>query len=398
MSANLAHINPEIISWALKLRGVTPEQIATSQVKADQLRAWEEKRGLPTHAQADALANKLRIPLLVLFLSSPPDLKVTIPDLRTVSGEPVHNPSLEFFEVINGAQIRQDWYRDAELRSNASPLSYVGKFDIAADVSIVADDIRKTLSVDDQLRQQCDSWKQFLDRFIANAESLGILVFRSAIVGHATKRQLKVGEFRGFVLSDRIAPLIFINDDDAKAAQIFTIAHEVAHIWIGQTGVSDPNIKKRPAELTNAIERFCNRVAAEILVPEADFIARWNKNLPLAQNLYQLTAYYRVSSLVILIRAHDLAMIQDAEFSSKFDAEFDRFRQQDKKDKTAAETKAKRKGNFWASFVIRNSRRFTDMVVRSAREGRSRYTDAASLLGIKPPTLERYLKRLESPR
>jgi Zn-dependent peptidase ImmA (M78 family) len=393
-SVNLAYINPEIISWARKLRDLSFEELATKQLKATQIKAWEEKRGLPTHAQAASLAKKLRIPFLVLFLSEPPDMKVPLPDLRTVAGTPVQDPSPGFFEVINSAFVKQDWYRNTEITRGASPLQFVGKFRTSDDFSLIAEDIRNMFQVS-RFQREASNWKEFLDRMIARAESLGILVFRSAIVGHDTHRTLAVREFRGFVLSDIFAPVIFINDDDAKAAQVFTLAHELAHIWIGQTGISDPDIKKKPTELQNATERLCNRVAAEILVPEQDFVRRWKNTVSLWENVNQLAALYRVSSLVILIQAHDLGKVPDAEFSSAFDAELQRFRRQDQKDKTAEEKATRKKGgNFWASFVIRNSKHFTDVVVRSAREGKARYTDAASLLGLRPPSFERYLDQL----
>ena len=393
-SANLAYINPAIISWARKFRNLSFDELATSQLKADQIRAWEEKRGLPTHAQAATLAKRLKVPFLVLFLSDPPDMKIPLPDLRTVAGTPVQNPSPGFFEVINSAFVKQDWYRNAEITRGAAAIPFVGRYRTSDSFSIIAEDIRSVCQVD-RFQRDASSWRDFLDRIIAKVESLGILVFRSAIVGHDTHRTLAVKEFRGFVLSDSFAPVIFINDDDAKAAQIFTLAHELAHVWMGQTGISDPDIKKKPTELQNAIERLCNKVAAEILVPEQDFLGRWDSASPLWTNLNRLTSRYRVSSLVILIQAHDLGKITDIEFSATFDAELQRFRRQDQKDKTAEEKAArKRGGNFWASFVIRNSKHFTDVVVRSAREGKARYTDAAALLGLKPPSFERYLDQL----
>jgi Zn-dependent peptidase ImmA (M78 family) len=249
-------------------------------------------------------------------------------------------------------------------------------------------------------RRQCNSWKQFLDEFIAKSEDAGILVFRSSLVGHATNRPLNVKEFRGFALSDLVAPVVFVNDNDAKAAQIFTVAHEVAHIWIGETGISDNRVKVRSSELANAIERFCNRVSAEVLVPEDEIKARWNSANSVRENVTALSAEYRVSSLVVLRRAYETGRINYDQFSPVFDAEEHRFRVQDRKEKAeeAQEGNKKQGGNFWASFVIRNSRHFTDMVVTSAREGRSRYTDAASVLGIQSATLDLYLQRLESSR
>ena len=394
-SANLAHINPEIITWALKRRNVTPEEIATKQLTAEQVRAWEERRALPTHTQAQALADKLRIPFLVLFLSQEPVLELEIPDLRTVSGTPDVPPSGEFMQVINDALVRQDWYRELQAGKAARPLQFVNSFSNNWNVKAVATDIARALGID-QLRQEATSWKDFLEQLITRTEDLGVLVFRSAIVGNATNKKLFVREFRGFVLSDALAPVIFINDDDAKAAQTFTLVHELGHIWIGATGISDPNLTKRSSELVNAIERFCNSVAAETLVPENDFNSMWDRQRNLAHNLAALAVRYRVSSLVLLIRARELGKISETTFNAEFKSAMDRFREQDKKDQARLDNQKKKQGgNFWASFAIRNSRTFADSVVTSAKEGRTRFTDAASLLGIGSATFERYLHKLQ---
>lgn len=394
--AELAHINPDIILWALEKRGLTPEQISSKTMPAARIRAWQQKESLPTHVQAESLAQKLRIPYLLLFLAQRPSMELEIPDLRTVSGEPEKTPSNEFVQVVNDALVKQDWYRELQQRISAR-LPFVGKYANYPNADLVAQDIRTTLALE-QVRSTATSWKEFLNEFIANSEALGIFVFRSALVGHDTRKKLSVREFRGFVLSDEWAPMVFINDDDAKAAQTFTLAHELAHIWIGKTGISDPNLKKRSAQLVNPIERLCNRIAAEALVPADDFNRTWNERRDLNYNLSVLGVRYRVSSLVILIRAHELEKVSQHVFDTRFDEEMARFRAQDKKDKIKKLEEVKKKkqeGDFWASFAIRNSRSFADLVVSEVKERRTRFTDGASLLGVRPSTFERYLQRLE---
>src|SRR5437899_10279958 len=147
VGANLADINSDLLTWALKRRGVTPEEIATKQVTANQIKAWQNRQGLPTHAQAEALASKLRVPFLLLFLSEVPDLDLEIPDLRTVSGKPEVQPSLEYIQVINACLVRQDWYRDFQRDNAAQPLPFVGSFRSDRKVKAVAEDIRTRLSV-----------------------------------------------------------------------------------------------------------------------------------------------------------------------------------------------------------------------------------------------------------
>ena len=148
----------------------------------------------------------------------------------------------------------------------------------------------------EQIRRTSHTWDEFLRELTRSAEATGILVMRSGIVGGNTRRKLSVNEFRGFVISDDLAPLVFINGRDSKAAQIFTLVHELVHVWIDRSGISNPDPKDVPAELRNTVETFCNSVAAEVLVPHADFL----KSLPstfteqTAQNLAANTVSARL--------------------------------------------------------------------------------------------------------
>jgi transcriptional regulator with XRE-family HTH domain len=221
--ADVAYINGAVLKWARERRGMTPDQLATKAITAGQIKAWEADETKPTHPQAEKIAERLRIPLLMLFLSAPPDIELHIPDLRTVSGSPPNHPSLEFVEVINDVLLRQDWYRQNQVDNGAAPLGFVGRYNVSTPVEVVAADIRRSLGVTKELRQQCASWKEFLRYLIEEAEQSGILVFRSAIVRHATKRRLSAQEFRGFVVSDHYAPVVFVNDDDARRSSGFHV-------------------------------------------------------------------------------------------------------------------------------------------------------------------------------
>jgi Zn-dependent peptidase ImmA (M78 family)/DNA-binding XRE family transcriptional regulator len=310
-NSDIAYVSAPVVKWARERAGLTTEELAThlKNVKTAQINAWESGDSLPSPTQAEKLSEKLRVPLAILFMENPPEIPLPIPDLRTVSQTARQKPSLEFFDLICDALVRQRWYREFQESNEASPLPFVGSFQRNLDVNAVAADMAERLGIDDHLRRECPTWQNFFVAFVQRAERLGILVMRSGVVRHNPRRTLAVEEFRGFAISDNFAPLVFINSKDAKAAQIFTLAHELAHIWIGASGVSNPKPKARIGENSNDIEQFCNQVAAQLLVPADEFEKRWLPNKNITDNLRGIATYFRVSSVVSLRRAYKLGKI-----------------------------------------------------------------------------------------
>ena len=239
-----AFITPDVLRWALERRGLPDEEVARRvSVRPERVRRWKDGSGQPTLRQAQALAQKLSVPLGYLFLSERPSDEFPLPDLRTVGDGPPGTPSPELVAVVYDALSKQQWYREYLESQGEAPLEFVGSRSVDDDPDDVARDIRSRLGVNDAMRQDAASWEQFLTTFIRAAEAAGILVLRSGIVEANTQRPLDVEEFRGFAISDDLAPLVFINGKDAKAAQIFTLAHEIAHLWLGESGVSNPDYR-----------------------------------------------------------------------------------------------------------------------------------------------------------
>jgi len=168
-----------------------------------------------------------------------------------------------------------------------------------------------------------------------------------------------------------LAPLIFINGADSKAAQMFTLAHELAHLWLGQTALSDVSAEQAPA---NAVERWCNEVAAELLVPMDAFCAELAADESVAMTLKRLARYFKVSSLVILRRLLDAGRIDRATFFSCYRDEMARLQEIDAR--TAGG------GDFYRTTAARVSKRFARALVESTLEGRTLYRDAFHMLGI----------------
>ncbi len=379
-----AFITPEVLRWARERSHLTLEEAADkAAVKADQLANWERSgNARPSFRQAQKLAHVLHIPFGYLFLSSPPVERPALPDLRTVADNRRNSFSADFLDLLNDVMRKQQWYRETLEEESAERLQFIGRFHADHNENQIAQDISQTLGINDSFRTEANSWEAFLTNLIERVESIRVLVLRSGIVRNDTHRKLSVEEFRGFAVNDDLAPLIFLNGQDSKAAQIFTLAHELAHLWIGEGGISNPDLGSRRLSENLPVERFCNQVAAEVLVPQRSFLNEWHNSQHIRENVSRLNRHYRVSSLVILRRAFDLQKITWEQYNTLYRAELERLSEREVRQQSEG-------GNFYATLGVRNSKQLTKVVVSAAFEGRLLYRDAARLLGVKIQKLER---------
>jgi Zn-dependent peptidase ImmA (M78 family)/transcriptional regulator with XRE-family HTH domain len=365
-----ARITGEVLQWARERRELTYDQVAEdTNVPVGDLVAWERGASFPPFALAESLAHYFRIPFGFLFLSVPPVDSAPIPDFRTLAGQRPRKLSPDFLEVLSEVRLKQDWYREFAEQNLASPIPFVGSANTDAGHQEVARSIRQSLGITNDLRKQCKDWAAFLRHLCEAAQGLGILVMRSGVVKNDSTRALKVSEFRGFALSDVLAPVVFVNSKDSRSAQIFTLVHEIAHLWLGRTGISDAD----PSGLVEGnVENFCNAVAAEVLVPRDEFDQAWSAIRERSGFEEKLSRQFWVSPLVVIRRAFDLSKIAEEEFYRLVRTE---------KNKPIAKRR-KSGGDPLKTLIARNGRRFTKAVVSAVREDLLTYKDGARLLGI----------------
>jgi Zn-dependent peptidase ImmA (M78 family)/DNA-binding XRE family transcriptional regulator len=386
-----AIITPKLIQWARERSRFSPQVVAQrANIKPEQLSLWENGEAWPTFRQARNLARALHVPFGYLFLSSPPEEKPALPDLREIRDIEYQSFSADFLDLLNDVLRKHQWYREYLIEEGVKPLGFCGRFSIKDNVEVVAKDIGQALGIDEGLRQEAVNWEDFLRKCIQRIEAEGILVLRSGVVGNNPSRKLLVEEFRGFAVSDDLAPLIFLNRRDAKAAQIFTLAHELAHLWVGESGISNPELGEPSLAPKNRVECFCNHVAAELLVPQAQFLKDWQVGTSVTGNLYQLVRYYRVSSLVILRRAYDLEKITRDEYDNYYQQEIKKHRTREERQEGEGG------GDFYATLLSRNSKQLTNAIIAATFEGRLLYRDAARLLSVKVKTIEGIARNLET--
>jgi len=240
---NRIPVNRELLTWARERARMDTLELAG---RCPKLGEWEDGTLLPTLRQLEEFARTVHVPIGYLFLPVPPQEALPIPDFRTMADRVVARPSPNLLDTIYLCQQRQDWFRDYARVHALAPLVFVGSVRIQDSPERVAEAMRQALALSVRDRQRLPTWTDALRQLAAKAEDAGVLVMASSILGSNSHRKLDVKEFRGFALADDLAPLVFINAADSKAAQMFTLAHELAHLWLGESGVSDPVVTSRP--------------------------------------------------------------------------------------------------------------------------------------------------------
>lgn len=367
-------VKPELLHWAIERAG---DRSAHLYDKFPHLEDWERGEAQPTLKQLESFAKAAYVPIGYLFLPEPPEEKLPVPDLRTVGSKGVTRPSPDLLDVLYLCQRRQAWYQEFAESVGEEPKTYVGSAKLSNSGERVAAEMRERLDFSIAERRAYSTWEEALRRFVEQAEEIGILVMVSGVVGSNNKRTLDPDEFRGFALANKLAPLVFVNGADTKAAQMFTLAHELAHIWLGQSALSDAV----PASSHN-VEVWCNRVAAELLVPLADLKTELGKENPI-DAVSRLAKAFKVSTLVILRRLLDAGAISRDRFDRTYEAEIGRL--------TARIRDGG--GNFYLTQGARLSRRFARAIITSALEGQTLYRDAFQMLGISKEKTFRELGR-----
>jgi Zn-dependent peptidase ImmA (M78 family) len=333
---------------------------------------WLKGEALPTLRQLEDFAQATHTPFGYFFLPQPPKEVLPVPDFRTLRDEQLAQPSADLLDTLYLCQQRQDWFRDHARVSGLPPLTFVGSVTLRDDPVSVAHRLRQTLALSTQKRRELPTWTDALRVLISQAEDAGVLVMVSSVVGSNSHRPLDVGEFRGFALADNLAPLIFVNGADSKAAQMFTLAHELAHIRLGATGVSDVQAGRVP-ELQ--AERWCNQVAAELLVPLAELRSARQPQVPITEEVQRLAREFKVSSLVVLRRLFDAGALTRDALWQHYRAEQERLR--------TLKERSSGGGDFYRSLGARTSKRFARAIVGSALEGLTSFPDAYRLLGVR---------------
>lgn len=366
---NRIPINTNLLNWACERANLDPGALA---VRFPKIGEWLSGTLQPTLKQIEDFARAVHVPIGFLFLPAPPEEQVPIPDFRTMRDRPIPRPSPNLLDTIYLCQQRQEWFRDYARMHKLSSLSFIGSVGIQNDPVKVAESMRRELNLSITDRQNLPSWTEALRQLIARAEEIGVLVMGSSIVGSNTHRSLNTEEFRGFALADDLAPLIFTNAADSKSAQMFTLSHELAHLWLGESGLSNPEAGIVPDQ---EVECWCNAVAAELLAPLAEIRHEYRRSAAIAEEMQRMARIFKVSSLVILRRLFDAGFINREKLWQTYTEELERIRLLDRGGSSG--------GDFYRTLGARTGMRFARAVIASTLEGQTPFRDAFRMLGVR---------------
>lgn len=379
MASPRVDVEPALLHWAAKRGRVSLEEL---EKKFRKLPEWLKKKSQPTLKQLEGFAKATHTPIGYLMLPSPPNETMPIADFRTLKSAKLKRPSADLLETIYLCERRQAWFRD-QMRHEVDALDWVGSATTSADPRDVAEAMAEKLDFTLEERKRCATWEKALTCLMDAAEELGVMVMVNGCVGNNTHRKLDPEEFRGFVLADPIAPVVFVNGADSKAAQMFTLTHELAHLWLGESGLPDLSTSPKAAE-----ERWCNAVAAEFLVPAKEIQAEFDSQADLDKEIKRLAKSFKVSTLVILRRLGDTRLISTKLFRDSYGRENARVLALVKRKKSGG-------GDFYRTQRRRVSSVFAHALLASAMEGTTLYREALQLMSMsKVGTLEEMASRM----
>ena len=371
-------VNPAIIPWAMQRLRQSKADFAHSLDTSEKVvDAWIAGKKQPTGNQAQEIADRLFIPLGYLMLDDLPDISLDAVDFRTSGNHRLKEPSQELWATYNEAVYRQQWYKEYAIENEYATCEFVGSLSMKIPVMEAAAKIREILQLSDDDLASFKTWENYYAGLIyAMEETAGVMVMRNSVVGNNTSRPLSVDEFRGFAIADRIAPLIFINSRDSRNAQLFTLIHEFVHLLIGHGGISGNDPLTKP---DNMVERYCNAVAAEFLVPQEILKQKWSDSWrtedELYENLKALAKNFHVSVSVMIIRCRTLNLILPIIASSLWEKEQAAIQQ--------AKDKAGGFGKPYHNMLNRISPLFAKTIIYQAEAGEIQLGDAYKLLNVK---------------
>ena len=374
-------IHAPVIDWIMQ--NVHEDQVAPDVL--DQLNAWKTGEKQPTLKQVEAMSRKTRIPFGYFLLQTPPEEDIALAEYRTVGSKKNQKPSRELIDILDQMTAIQDWMRDELKREQSDATSFVGSCSLHDSTGEIAQRIRDDLALKTNWYREGKNAEDNFNRLRNTLAQHGLLIFTGGKVGANTHRPLDVKEFRAFTLIDTHAPLIFINTTDTANGRLFSLLHETVHVWLGKNSLF--NNPEWSDEHVSLLEQKCNAVAAELLVPAADFSEVWDSSIPVEDMIGRAARHFRCSEAVILRRAYTTKKIPRNLYTRMLAFQKEQWEQ----------TKAHKKksgGDFYKTLLANLDHRFLAALERSVIQGNTQDTDAYRLTATNRRTYRGALERM----
>jgi Zn-dependent peptidase ImmA (M78 family)/transcriptional regulator with XRE-family HTH domain len=387
-------VNRHILKWAREKAGLslmTAAQRAkigdlkprgkTKGVKAWQrLQQWENGESNPSFPQLKKIANAYRRPLLTFFLSDPPASGVDVADFRTIGDSNIDSDSPEFSALLRRIIALQHAVNNLVKNAKGEPVKFIGSGKILDDASEAASIIREIMNFKFEKQQRLGSGKIF-GALRDKIEDLGIFVLVEGDLG-SYHSSIPVDVFRGIALADAYAPIIVINANDSRPAKLFTLIHELAHLWLGETGISNLDaLGTREVASLQRAEKYCNEIAAEFLIPANKLIALWNdldNYDDWVEKIIKVAASFKVSDICAARRLMEVNLVsRDAYwgFYKRYLEQLQRIKEK------------YRESDGGPSYIVRNKFRLGDKMIGTVLDAvqaeRISELDASQLLRVK---------------
>lgn len=368
--ADRIQIAPERYVWALNRAGHTVGSYMDSHPKSH-IQEWISGEKKPTYKQLSDFAKSVNLPFGYLFLESPPVEEIPIPMFRGNAGNGRFD--LNVYDTVMQVVERQNWLEDYLIENELDTCEFVGTMSINDSVGAVVAELRRILKLDERWAFSISDNRFAVNKLTDQLEEAGVFLIYNGVVGNNGHRRISVDECRGFAIANKVAPYIFVNNSDSKSAQLFTLIHETAHLIIGVSAGYAGEIEFEH----NSTETFCDKVAAEFLVPKNVLTEIWKDE----KNITKLARKFKVSEIVVARRAHTLRLLSDNAYKAFYLQYISR----------PIQKKNDNSGNFYKTSVKRVGRMFAIHVKNAVNSRILSYTEAYRLTGLHGETYNRFM-------
>jgi len=362
---NKIQIPKEIYLWAIKESKKDFDEI---ELKFKNIEAWISQEVHPTFRQVEELANFLKVPLGYMFLKNPPKTDIIQSEFRTI-GNKVPEISKELKDTLYNMGRKRDWLSEYRKEKGWDKLIPDELQDIKnKDIYNISKAAKDYLKIDEFWYKEYKSNKAAFDYLREKLEAAGITVMQNGVVGSNNNRKLNINEFRGFLLYDEVAPIIFINNNDSITGKVFTLIHEFIHFLMQEDDV----FIEDDLEFESSNETKINKVTAEFLTPTSHIEKLWDESEPVIDQIEELSKLFHVSLIALAIKLKDMNKINQKYVNEV--KEYTKDTWENSKVKTGGG------GNYYYTSRSRFGDSFLSTVIQGAESGDISYTHAFKLL------------------